>query len=293
MITTILTREEAAAARKAAADQLVGDRIKREGPSERSAAWTHARSLLPRDTTNERMPDFPATVRTTMDRRNGKDMAKLTGLASVVNKPYEMWDFFGPYEEIVYSGAFDKTLASGPDVPFVVNHTGVTMARTIPKSSDMSPTLELSMGSLDGLDGLLTDAWLNPNRVDVKILVSAVDDGLITEMSFKFQIIQGRWSEDFMSFTLVEVDIDRGDVSAVNYGANPYTVIGAGRAAGWVKMTEAMPRGAKIAMAERLAQDVDVMDWREHRKMIQLVRATDVTTSVVARGLDSYTYMLP
>ena len=35
-------------------------------------------------------------------------------------------------------------------------------------------------------------------------------------MSFAFILDEGRWSEDFTTFTITQVDLDRGDVSAVN-----------------------------------------------------------------------------
>ena len=65
---------------------------------------------------------------------------------------------FGPYEEIVAREAFTDTLAAEPDVAFLVNHKGVTMARTT------NGSLELAMVS----DGLGMDAWVNPKRTDVK-----------------------------------------------------------------------------------------------------------------------------
>jgi len=46
-------------------------------------------------------------------------------------------------------------------------------------------------------------------------------------MSFAFMLTKGWWSDDFETFWITEVDINRGDVSAVNYGANPFTSIAA------------------------------------------------------------------
>lgn len=160
---------------------------------------------------------FNAQLRATKVKRNGKDMHELTGYASTVNQPYTMYDMFGEYTETVARHAFDNTLAANPDVAFLLNHRGMTMARTA------NGTLELWADDT----GLGSKAFVNPERTDVKDLVTAIDDGDITEMSFAFVIVRGSWSPDYMSYTIEEVDIDRGDTSAVNYGANPYTSIAA------------------------------------------------------------------
>ena len=158
---------------------------------------------------------FATSVRAAMVTQDGKEFASLTGHACTVNQPYEMWDMFGPYDEVVTAQAFDVTLAAEPDVAFLLNHTGMTMARTT------NGTLELSVDDV----GLACRALLNPQRQDVADLLLAIDDGNIDQMSFAFTIEQGRWSDDFMTYYISEVDIDRGDVSAVNYGANPFTDI--------------------------------------------------------------------
>lgn len=134
---------------------------------------------------------------------------------------YEMEDWCGPYQESVLRGAFTKTLAENADVAFLVNHGaggGVTMARTKPG------TLRL----FEDLVGLHVAATLNPARSDVQILKAAVADGALDEMSFAFRVVRQKWSwaEDngvidrrFMQ----ELNLDKGDVSPVNYGANPHT----------------------------------------------------------------------
>jgi HK97 family phage prohead protease len=154
-----------------------------------------------------------------------------------------MWDQFGEYEEVIIAGAFDYTLATGPDVAFLVNHGGVTMARTT------NGTLTLSADSV----GLVTDAWLNPGRTDVSDLISAIEDGLINEMSFAFMIPNGgaTWSDDFTRFEIRAADLDRGDVSAVNYGASPWTSIAA-RAREVLTHAGDVPEGMRRALAAKL-----------------------------------------
>ena len=142
-----------------------------------------------------------------------KAFTELTGYASVVERGYTMHDMFGPYSEVVSASAFDATLSANPDVVFLENHAGRAMART------GAGTLELSADAT----GLLSRALLNPTRTDVRDLTAAIADGAVTEMSFAFRITDGQWSPDYTEYRINAVDLDRGDVSAVTYGANPHT----------------------------------------------------------------------
>jgi HK97 family phage prohead protease len=186
---------------------------------------------------------FPSGLRASLDARNGKDLYHVHGYATVFGKSYPMWDSFGEYEEVVMRGAADRTLMSNPDVAFLVNHGGVTMARTT------NGTLTLSADAV----GLVQDAWLNPERTDVKDLISAIEDELITEMSFAFMIPEGggMWSEDFTTFEIRTFDIHRGDVSAVNYGASPWTS-SAQRAREVLVHAKELPEGMQRAFAAKL-----------------------------------------
>jgi HK97 family phage prohead protease len=160
---------------------------------------------------------FGAQLRVQTVERDGKPFFHFHGYASTVEQPYEMWDWYGPYEEVVDAAAFNVTLAADPDVVFLLNHRGTTMART------KSKTLELAVDAT----GLISDAYCNPERQDVQDLAHAIGDGDIDEMSFAFRIVRGQWSPDYSKYRILEVDLDRGDVSAVNFGANPNTSISA------------------------------------------------------------------
>jgi HK97 family phage prohead protease len=183
---------------------------------------------------------------------NGKPMNNLVGIASVTDQPYEMYDMFGPYEEIIDRAAFTETLAADPDVAFLLNHRGMTMARTRAKEGS-ARTLSLRMVA----DGLEADAWLNPKRQDVADLITAIDDGNIDQMSFAFMLEEGWWSEDFSTFKITQLSIDRGDVSAVNYGANPYTSIAA-RSREILDDLVGLPAGAQRAALALLSTPKDV-----------------------------------
>lgn len=188
----------------------------------------------------------PAQLRAKLEDRNGQQMYHLSGIASVTDVPYEMYDDFGPYEEVVVASAFSETLAADPDVAFLINHRGLSLARTT------NDTLQLELTSM----GLQSDAWLNPKRQDVKDLVIAVEDRVIDEMSFAFMLEEGWWSEDFSQFKITKLDINRGDVSAVNYGANPYTSIAA-RSREILDELVHLPAGAKRAALARLTGPQD------------------------------------
>jgi len=115
--------------------------------------------------------------------------------------------------EIVDRRAFDKTLRSKPDVHLLINHEGMPLART------KSGTLKLSTDS----KGPMVEADLDRRDPDVQRLETKMNRGDMDQMSFAFRVIRQEWNEDESERRMVEVSIDRGDVSVVNFGANPAT----------------------------------------------------------------------
>lgn len=196
-----------------------------------------------------RLLPFAAQLRVapTLVEKNGRQMHRLEGTATVFGQPYDMYDDFGPYQERVDAHAGDATVAAGPDVAFLTNHRGVTMARTT------NGTLELRLTP----DGMPVVAYVNPDRQDVRDLVSAIHDGLVTEMSFAFMLEAGVWNDDFSQFTIMRFDINRGDVSAVNFGANPYTSIAARSREILTHDLDQLPAGAARAAVARLQARAD------------------------------------
>ncbi|MGH3795949.1 MAG: HK97 family phage prohead protease [Pseudonocardiaceae bacterium] len=175
------------------------------------------------------------------DAPTGTEFVHLSGNASVADTPYEMWDFYGPYVERVARDAFSDSLARQPDVAFLANHEGMTMARTRAGTLLLSSTPE----------GLIAEAWLNPQRTDCSSLITAIKDGCIDQMSFGAMLEDGIWNDDFTEFTLTRLDLNCGDVSAVNFGANPYTSI-ASRARRVIESIDRMPESAARAAWKRL-----------------------------------------
>ena len=113
-------------------------------------------------------PSHRSSVRTTRGpERRGRNRVRFSGYGSVVEEKYAVADMFGPFDEVIARDAFKATLKRGCDTAFLLNHDGISMARTKPG------TLKLSSDSV----GLHVDARLNPSRDDVKILRAAVADG--------------------------------------------------------------------------------------------------------------------
>lgn len=161
-------------------------------------------------------------------RAQGGDstLVEFYGHASVTNKPYEMYG--GPdrggWNETVDRGAFTKTLGETPDVAFLVNHAGMTLART------KAGTLTLAEDSI----GLEVKATLDTRVSVVNDLTILMQSRNLDEMSFAFRTIRQKWLDALgeevpwwdmsgVDRHMVELSLHKGDVSVVNYGANPFT----------------------------------------------------------------------
>lgn len=161
-------------------------------------------------------PKFPVAVemRAAADGTGGEQFI-LTGYASTTEQPYEMHDQYGSYSEVISRGAFHKTLAEGPKVQLLVNHGGLSLAQTTNDSLKLTPDDT----------GLHVEATLNPKRGDARDLIEALRDGAVDEMSFAFRVVRQQWSPDYDERRIDEVNLNRGDVSVVNLGANPATSV--------------------------------------------------------------------
>jgi HK97 family phage prohead protease len=150
---------------------------------------------------------------------------RFTGFASVTGDEaaYEMEDWLGPWIESVSVGAFGKTLSEGADVAFLLNHEGMTLARTKPGTLKLAEETNPTRSPVYGVTGLHSEALLDPQNMYVQAMRSAVERGDLDEMSFAFRVLRQEWNEDYTRRWINEVSIDKGDVSLVNYGANPTT----------------------------------------------------------------------
>lgn len=224
--------QEAAAARRAALS----------GGQHREAA------AVPAGVRNREAPPQAQQVRAAADTIDGKEFLTLDGYASTYERGYEMWDWYGPYTEVVSAGAGEKSLSANPDVVFLINHRGLPLART------RAGTLDLSEDEV----GLRSVSRMNAKRAEAIDLHEAISDGTVTEMSFAFMIELGTWSPDYLEYRIQQYEIDRGDTSAVTFGANPTTSIEAraqfARTVEVMRALESLEGPALAAAHERLAK---------------------------------------
>jgi HK97 family phage prohead protease len=184
----------------------------------------------------------PREFRTQFEIRgkaNGK--AKVFGYASTTgpDNAYTMRDAFGEYTEEVAPGAFTKTLAESPKVQLLLNHGGLAMAYT------RSGSLALGEDST----GFEYEGTVNLARSDVNDAVIAVEDGDVSESSFAFRVVKQSWSPDYDYRKITEVSMDRGDVSIVNFGANPNTPVSVERA---LQMSEVLAFARTLSDEQRV-----------------------------------------
>ncbi|MGH8867082.1 MAG: HK97 family phage prohead protease [Actinomycetes bacterium] len=193
----------------------------------------------------------------------GSETATVEGYASVTEQPYTMYDWLGPFTEVIRAGAFEKTLSENPQVQLLLNHRGLSMAYT------RAGTLRLSEDDT----GLHMSADVNASRGDVADMLAALEDGAVDEMSFAFRIVKGMWTPDFEQYDISEVDIHRGDVSVVNFGANDATTVAA-RALDVVEHLEGEDlRAAHARLTARLAEaDTDPKPERGHLASLAAAR---------------------
>jgi HK97 family phage prohead protease len=151
-----------------------------------------------------------------VSEKNG--VARVEGYASIFDKGYDIagGPDVGGWTEFVNRAAFKTTLAAKPDVVLLENHTGGPLART------KSGTLTLGTDST----GLLSSSELDLRDPQAKSVFIKLERGDYDEMSFAFRVKANTWSEDDTQRSLDEVSLHKGDVSIVNFGANPYTSVG-------------------------------------------------------------------
>lgn len=218
-----------------------------------------ARAARPKTVERRNVPFQGVELRAKPSGTGGETLT-FTGYACVTEQSYEMEDWLGPYTEVVRAGAFTKTLSEGADVPFLVNHAGLTLART------KSGTLRLAEDST----GLHTEADLDPASPHVQALRSAMDRGDVDEMSFGFSVTRQQWSPEFDQRDILEVNLNKGDVSVVNYGANPHTA-------------GAQMNARQLAAALRQVREARALepaDTEALGRVLQLLSAADAAVDV-------------
>jgi HK97 family phage prohead protease len=156
------------------------------------------------------------------DASDNSNEIVLTGYAST----FEEYDMYGGpsamgWIERIDPGAFEKTLREKPDLHLLINHAGMPLART------KSGTLDLVADD----HGLHVTARLDKRDPEAQALSVKMARGDMNEMSFAFRVKGQEWRaapgfeeiDDQSYRTITEVSLHKGDVSVVNWGANPTT----------------------------------------------------------------------
>lgn len=149
---------------------------------------------------------------------------EFSGHPALFDTPYEMYG--GPdkggWIETVNRKAFNQTLSMNPDVCLNVDHGESLSGLPIARTTAPGPTAKLNL-STDKL-GLFSQAPLDPMMDDdVRQLQQKFGLKLIEQMSYAFRTIRQIWNEDYTERELLELDLNRGDVSIVTNGANAAT----------------------------------------------------------------------
>lgn len=217
-------------------------------------------------------PERRSIAATDFELRQAGDSLMLSGYASVFDHPY---DVLGGaprgWTEVVDRRAFDVTLTGKPDVHLLINHEGMPLART------KSGTLRLGTDAR----GLLVTADLDRRDPDVQRLETKMTRGDMDEMSFAFRVKADAWSDDDSQRRLTEVSLHKGDVSVVNFGANPATSAELNMRSVLDYLTQVRPEDAAAELrtldqkgagdmaraAERLAELRRLMPGREARSL--------------------------
>jgi HK97 family phage prohead protease len=140
----------------------------------------------------------------------------LSGYAAVFNKESDPL-FFGA-REVIRPGAFAESIKNGDDVRLLYNHGPDTvMARTT------AGNLTLSEDDV----GLKIESTLDPEDFDVKRVLGKVRAGLVTQMSFAFEVPPGgdRWGGTKEKPLRELLRAKLFDVSPATFPAYPQTTV--------------------------------------------------------------------
>ena len=152
-------------------------------------------------------------------KSDGRTMPTIAGHAAVFDQAsVELWGF---YEEVA-PGAFADTIADGDDVRALFNHDpNLVLGRT------KSGTLRLSEDEV----GLLAE-FDPPDTQQARDLVTLIERGDVSQMSFAFRVLDDKWRIDGDERYVRRIlRAKLYDVAPVTYPAYPSTDVGV-RAAG-------------------------------------------------------------
>ena len=141
--------------------------------------------------------------------------------------------------------------------------SGLPLART------SAGSLKLSEVTKGPETGLWLEATLDPDDPDAQILQRKLASGALDgQASFSFRIAEQKWSEDYKRRTVIQANLQHGDVTAVIHGANPTTHVEMGPRASASRpkarsayVPDMATRNALLLMA-RTTPRVPISDYR-------------------------------
>lgn len=173
-----------------------------------------------------------------------------TGYAALFDSPAEVGHGpIGPFTEMINRRAFDVTLAAKPDVVLRTEHRNLPVARTT------AGNLRLTTDS----KGLAVDATLDRRDPDVRALEVKMENGNLSQMSYAFVTLRDKWNDDYSERELLEVSLDKGDVSVVTYGANERTVARMGSLTDVAEALAALDFDGALAEARSMSNPMDAL----------------------------------
>ena len=156
----------------------------------------------------------PETLEVRDGGASAPDTIVLTGKPIQYNAPYSVRDAVGEFQETMHPGVVSPELMASCDTRFLINHTGMPLARTT------SGTLTLN----DSDTALGFSANLDARQQLANDLAVAIERGDITQMSVGMVVGNDKWSSDYQTRDIFGLK-DLVDVSAVTYPASPTTTI--------------------------------------------------------------------
>ena len=147
---------------------------------------------------------------------------ELTGMPIVYNVPYQVRDSVGEFQETMLPGVASSLLDTA-DCRFLINHTGMPLARTA--HGEVAGTMTL----FDSAEGVRFNASLSARSQAANDLADAIARGDVDQMSVGFCVGKDAWSgRDAYGLENVREIASLSellDVSAVTYPASPTTSI--------------------------------------------------------------------
>ena len=178
------------------------------------------------------------------DGAPGTDSIVLTGSPIVYNTPYNVRDYMGEFSETMKPGVMTDIIDTC-DCRFLLNHTGMPMART------QSGTLTLA----DTPSALTYVANLSARQQLANDLAEAVTRGDISQMSCGFIVARDEWldneTRDVYAFEALL------DISAVTYPASPTTTIDVAQRA-MMEMVFEIPIASRARFAKTISLSADL-----------------------------------